>query len=180
MSVIVYLNYSMLQDGRLRVNDQLVQVNGVSLYGLDNAQALQILREAMQKDGRLQGFISISVARPKNSQVNPQPVTVRVSQLEQNEMDDSNCVVPQTDANSVGDNTSSKQCRPDAVAEINSVTSNKISGQQQLSESNKSAHAEESSSTSDSEKPPEVPSRRIKVLHTFMLRLTCCIVLSGW
>jgi len=47
------------------VNDQLVDVNGVSLLGTDNAHAVQVLREAMMKDGRIHGFIGITVLRPR-------------------------------------------------------------------------------------------------------------------
>jgi hypothetical protein len=91
----------LLQDGRLRVNDQLVEVNGMSLLGLDNTRALHILREAMQKDGRIHGFIGITVARPKTSQVVPHPVVVspqevRVSKTEQGETDDISHTVEQS------------------------------------------------------------------------------------
>ena len=54
-----------VKDGRLRVNDQLIEVNGVSLTGMENARAVQVLREAMMKDGRIQGFIGITVLRPR-------------------------------------------------------------------------------------------------------------------
>jgi len=57
----------LVQDGRLRVDDQLVDVNGTSLLGMDNARAVQVLREAMMKDGRVHGFIGITVSRPRNS-----------------------------------------------------------------------------------------------------------------
>ena len=112
----------LFQDGRLRVNDQLIRVNGVSLLGLDNAHALQVLREAMQKDGRLHGFIGISVARPKNSLVNPQPVTVglrevRVSQLDQDETDDSNSSMHQNVEILVSKSANSNHKRSDAVVE---------------------------------------------------------------
>ena len=54
-----------VKDGRLRVNDQLIEVNGVSLSGMDNSRAVQVLREAMMKDGRIHGFIGITVLRPR-------------------------------------------------------------------------------------------------------------------
>jgi len=49
------------------VNDQLVDVNGTSLLGVDNARAIQVLREAMMKDGRIHGFIGITVLRPRSN-----------------------------------------------------------------------------------------------------------------
>jgi hypothetical protein len=109
----------LLQDGRLRVNDQLVEVNGMSLVGLDNTRALHILREAMQKDGRIRGFIGITVARPKNSQVVPQPVVVsprevRVSQ--HGETDENNHTVDQSMEKSSGDKATAT-CKAVAVSE---------------------------------------------------------------
>jgi len=49
------------------VNDQLVDVNGTSLLGVDNARAIQVLREAMMKDCRIHGFIGITVLRPRSN-----------------------------------------------------------------------------------------------------------------
>lgn len=66
------------------MNDQLVDVNGVSLTGMDNARAIQVLREAMLTDGRARGFIGITVLRPRaarNAAQSTSPVReVRVSQ----------------------------------------------------------------------------------------------------
>ena len=42
-------------------------MNGVSLLGLDNARAIHVLREAMMTDGRIRGFIGITVLRPRNN-----------------------------------------------------------------------------------------------------------------
>ena len=42
-------------------------MNGVSLVGMDNARAIQVLREAMMKESRVHGFIGITVSRPRNS-----------------------------------------------------------------------------------------------------------------
>lgn len=37
-----------MQDGRLRVSDQLIEVNGYSLKGLRNAEAVDLLRRAIR------------------------------------------------------------------------------------------------------------------------------------
>jgi len=62
--ISVAVTLLVFKDGRLRVNDQLIEVNGVSLSGMDNSRAVQVLREAMMKDGRIHGFIGITVLRP--------------------------------------------------------------------------------------------------------------------
>jgi len=79
-----------VQDGRLRVNDQLVEVNGVSLSGMDNARAIQVLREAMVKDGRIKGFIGITVLRPRTSaqSLSTPGREVRVSQADNEDTTD--------------------------------------------------------------------------------------------
>jgi len=52
------------RDGRLRTNDQLLSVNGVSLVGLSNAAAMDTLRRAMMRtDGPVPGCITLTVAR---------------------------------------------------------------------------------------------------------------------
>lgn len=52
------------RDGRLRVNDQLLEVNGKSLKGLPNRQAMALLREAMQmRQGPRPGYIRLRMAR---------------------------------------------------------------------------------------------------------------------
>ena len=50
------------KDGRLRPNDQLININGFSLLGKSNEEAMQILREAMQVETR-PGFIQLTVSR---------------------------------------------------------------------------------------------------------------------
>jgi len=52
-----------VKDGRLRVNEQLMEVNNVSLSGMDNSQEIQRLREVIMTDGRIHGFIGITVLR---------------------------------------------------------------------------------------------------------------------
>lgn len=60
-----------LQDGRLRVNDQLIAVNGESLHGMTNQDAMETLRESMSVEGNKRGMIQLIVARlvSKNSEV---------------------------------------------------------------------------------------------------------------
>ncbi len=55
------------RDGRLRTNDQLVNINGASLLGKPNPQAMETLRKAMHKEGPMPGIISLTVARQVTS-----------------------------------------------------------------------------------------------------------------
>lgn len=51
------------QDGRLRVNDQLIAVNGESLLGKTNQDAMETLRRSMSTEGNKRGMIQLIVAR---------------------------------------------------------------------------------------------------------------------
>lgn len=52
------------RDGRLRMNDQLLSVNGISLLGQNNAEAMETLRRAMyQTGGNYPGVITLTIAR---------------------------------------------------------------------------------------------------------------------
>lgn len=51
------------QDGRLRVNDQLIAVNGESLLGKTNQDAMETLRKSMSTEGNKRGMIQLIVAR---------------------------------------------------------------------------------------------------------------------
>lgn len=51
------------QDGRLCVNDQLVAVNGESLLGCSNHQAMETLRRSMSQEGTARGTIQLVVLR---------------------------------------------------------------------------------------------------------------------
>ncbi|XP_040564145.1 uncharacterized protein baz isoform X2 [Lepeophtheirus salmonis] len=51
------------RDGRLRTNDQLVNINGLSLLGKPNPQAMETLRKAMHEEGPVPGIISLTIAR---------------------------------------------------------------------------------------------------------------------
>ncbi|XP_068629695.1 partitioning defective 3 homolog isoform X2 [Battus philenor] len=56
------------RDGRLHTNDQLVSVNGVSLVGQNNAQAMETLRRALlHARPHVRGSISLAVARRTES-----------------------------------------------------------------------------------------------------------------
>ncbi|XP_078490633.1 partitioning defective 3 homolog isoform X8 [Ciona intestinalis] len=59
------------QDGRLKVNDQLVKVNGHSMTGATNREAIDILRTSMSNEGNIRGLIQMVVARrhPTSSRV---------------------------------------------------------------------------------------------------------------
>ncbi|XP_029308817.1 partitioning defective 3 homolog isoform X3 [Cottoperca gobio] len=51
------------KDGRLRVNDQLIAVNGESLLGKTNQDAMETLRKSMSTEGNKRGTIQLIVAR---------------------------------------------------------------------------------------------------------------------
>ncbi|XP_051557605.1 partitioning defective 3 homolog isoform X1 [Myxocyprinus asiaticus] len=54
------------KDGRLRVNDQLIAVNGESLFGKTNQDAMETLRKSMSTEGNKRGMIQLIVARRIN------------------------------------------------------------------------------------------------------------------
>lgn len=58
-----YLSSYGLQDGRLCVNDQLIAVNGESLNGMTNQEAMETLRKSMSVEGNKRGMIQLIVAR---------------------------------------------------------------------------------------------------------------------
>lgn len=58
-----YLSSNALQDGRLCVNDQLIAVNGESLNGMTNQEAMETLRKSMSVEGNKRGMIQLIVAR---------------------------------------------------------------------------------------------------------------------
>ncbi|XP_053085975.1 par-3 family cell polarity regulator beta a isoform X2 [Pangasianodon hypophthalmus] len=51
------------KDGRLQVNDQLVAVNGESLLGRSNNDAMETLRRSMSMEGNLRGTIQLVILR---------------------------------------------------------------------------------------------------------------------
>ncbi|XP_041935695.1 partitioning defective 3 homolog B-like [Alosa sapidissima] len=61
------------KDGRLRVNDQLKAINGESLVGRSNHDAMETLRRSMSMEGNLRGTIQLLVMRSSPAQ---EPVEV--------------------------------------------------------------------------------------------------------
>ncbi|XP_051998975.1 partitioning defective 3 homolog B isoform X1 [Xyrauchen texanus] len=51
------------KDGHLRINDQLIAVNGESLLGKSNHEAMETLRRSMSMEGNLRGMIQLVVLR---------------------------------------------------------------------------------------------------------------------
>ncbi|XP_051910666.1 partitioning defective 3 homolog isoform X2 [Hippocampus zosterae] len=51
------------KDGRLRINDQLIAVNGESLLENSNQEAMETLRKSMSVEGNKRGMIQLIVAR---------------------------------------------------------------------------------------------------------------------
>ncbi|XP_043105414.1 partitioning defective 3 homolog B isoform X4 [Puntigrus tetrazona] len=51
------------KDGRLRINDQLIAVNGETLLGKSNHEAMETLRRSMSMEGNLRGMIQLVVLR---------------------------------------------------------------------------------------------------------------------
>lgn len=56
------INKILIKDGRLKPNDQLININGFSLLGKSNEEAMLILREAMQVESK-PGHIQLTVSR---------------------------------------------------------------------------------------------------------------------
>lgn len=66
------------RDGRLKMNDQLLNVNGVSLLGQSNAEAMTTLRKTMvHMPGKYPKMITLQVAR-RNTRPNS---TIEASEL---------------------------------------------------------------------------------------------------
>lgn len=69
------------RDGRLKMNDQLLSVNGISLLGQSNADAMDTLRRAMlQTGGNNPGVIILKIARRASSR----PDSTIIENSEQN------------------------------------------------------------------------------------------------
>jgi partitioning defective protein 3 len=74
------------RDGRLKMNDQLLSVNGISLLGQSNAEAMDTLRRAMlQTGGKNPGVIVLKIARRASSR----PSSTVIENGEQNVVDSS-------------------------------------------------------------------------------------------
>lgn len=75
------------RDGRLKMNDQLLSVNGISLLGQSNADAMDTLRRAMlQTGGKNPGIIVLKIARRASSRPSS---TIIEPNSEQNVIDSS-------------------------------------------------------------------------------------------
>ncbi|XP_078795348.1 partitioning defective 3 homolog B isoform X3 [Oryzias latipes] len=61
------------KDGRLRINDQLVAVNGESLLGRSNHAAMETLRRSMSQEGNVRGTIQLVVLRTPQDQHEASP-----------------------------------------------------------------------------------------------------------
>uniref|UniRef100_A0A8C0IVL5 Partitioning defective 3 homolog B n=1 Tax=Chelonoidis abingdonii TaxID=106734 RepID=A0A8C0IVL5_CHEAB len=59
------------KDGRLRINDQLIAVNGESLLGKSNHEAMETLRRSMSMEGNIRGMIQLVVLRRLDRQIPP-------------------------------------------------------------------------------------------------------------
>uniref|UniRef100_A0A8C3M4S1 Par-3 family cell polarity regulator beta n=1 Tax=Chrysolophus pictus TaxID=9089 RepID=A0A8C3M4S1_CHRPC len=69
-------------DGRLRVNDQLVAVNGESLLGKSNHEAMETLRRSMSMEGNIRGRIQLVVLRRLEAQTEVKhPLFFLISEL---------------------------------------------------------------------------------------------------
>uniref|UniRef100_A0A8C2MY93 Partitioning defective 3 homolog B n=1 Tax=Cricetulus griseus TaxID=10029 RepID=A0A8C2MY93_CRIGR len=51
------------KDGRLRMNDQLIAVNGETLLGKSNHEAMETLRRSMSMEGNIRGMIQLVIIR---------------------------------------------------------------------------------------------------------------------
>ncbi|XP_072476197.1 partitioning defective 3 homolog B isoform X2 [Notamacropus eugenii] len=56
------------KDGRLRMNDQLIAVNGESLLGKSNHEAMETLRRSMSMEGNIRGMIQLVILRRMDRQ----------------------------------------------------------------------------------------------------------------
>jgi partitioning defective protein 3 len=51
------------RDGRLRTNDQLIDINEASLRNTSNSDSMETLRRGMHQEGPKPGVITLTVAR---------------------------------------------------------------------------------------------------------------------
>ncbi|CAE1293693.1 PARD3 [Acanthosepion pharaonis] len=67
------------KDGRLNVNDQLIEINGDSLLGLTNHDAMETLRQAMRNIDTVNSHIRLVIARHQECTDSPLPSLNSVS-----------------------------------------------------------------------------------------------------
>uniref|UniRef100_A0A6I8Q345 Partitioning defective 3 homolog B n=1 Tax=Xenopus tropicalis TaxID=8364 RepID=A0A6I8Q345_XENTR len=70
------------KDGRLRVNDQLVAVNGESLLGKSNRDAMETLRRSMSMEGNIRGMIQLVILRRLDWQTEERSETFQKNTIE--------------------------------------------------------------------------------------------------
>jgi partitioning defective protein 3 len=103
------------KDGRLKANDQLINLNGISLLGKENEEAMFLLREAMQFESK-PGHVQLTVSRKiKNKEKNHQ---IHLSKKNaSNEIADSNCkLVKNSISNSKNSIASTEENEPSSFA----------------------------------------------------------------
>ncbi|KAI5628054.1 partitioning defective 3-like B isoform X1, partial [Silurus asotus] len=66
------------KDGRLRVDDQLLGVNGETLLGKSNHEAMETLRRSMSMEGNLRGMIQLVVLRALSPSTQEYPDSRRI------------------------------------------------------------------------------------------------------
>lgn len=75
------------KDGRLRVNDQLIAVNGESLVDKTNQEAMETLRKSMSVEGNKRGMIGLIVARRAAKHNEDGPVSPPLSEMSSSSLD---------------------------------------------------------------------------------------------
>ena len=70
-----------MQDGRLLLDDRLIEVNGESVLDKTNSEASATLRLALEKESSIPGFINVIVARRKDV-----PITSRALEFTSREI----------------------------------------------------------------------------------------------
>jgi hypothetical protein len=60
-------SFRVLQDGRLRPDDRLVELNGAFLIGLSNSEAMKALRQALRPGVSTPGCVDVVVARQRSA-----------------------------------------------------------------------------------------------------------------
>lgn len=103
------------RDGRLRTNDQLLNVNGVSLLGLSNSDAMETLRRAMlNTNSSVTGVITLTIARRLSSyDTNDKNILENMS---------SHCKIESTNSVYISDSTKINDGRVKEKNNLNSQT----------------------------------------------------------
>lgn len=78
------------KDGRLRVNDQLLAVNGESLLSKSNQEAMETLRRSMSMEGNIRGMIQLVIQRKLERQTEDRSEPGTVLKVIQENISDQN------------------------------------------------------------------------------------------